>query len=226
MHSNQKLGSLPKDRNLTGLLLNSLMRNTREVFMKKGIKKGTCLVHGELTEENTSYSKELYGIRKRCKICMRERKSARYHSDSEYRKRMIKETAEWKKNNREHIRQLTREDRKNNPEKYRKWARDHYQRIGNEEHNTRTIAYNKKIPLDKYREMYAKQDGKCAVCGFPETRKSSRSNETARLCLDHNHETGEYREFLCHSCNTMIGKAGESIDILKKAISYLRKHSK
>ena len=40
--------------------------------------------------------------------------------------------------------------------------------------------------------------------------------------LDHNHGTGQFRGFLCDSCNTGLGKFKDDPDLLERAISYLR----
>lgn len=40
---------------------------------------------------------------------------------------------------------------------------------------------------------------KCQFCGVPEIEL------TKRLCLDHDHATGEFRGWLCDRCNKLIG---------------------
>jgi len=40
-------------------------------------------------------------------------------------------------------------------------------------------------------------------------------------CLDHDHETGLFRGWLCHQCNRMLGIAKDDVAILKRAIQYL-----
>ena len=57
------------------------------------------------------------------------------------------------------------------------------------------------------------EDGLCECC-----RKLPRSG----LNLDHDHATGEFRGWLCHSCNTGIGKLGDSVEGLEQALAYLR----
>ena len=42
--------------------------------------------------------------------------------------------------------------------------------------------------------------------------------------LDHCHETGEFRGFLCTNCNTGLGKFTDDPDILLNAIAYLQGH--
>jgi hypothetical protein len=43
------------------------------------------------------------------------------------------------------------------------------------------------------------------------------------LCLDHNHETGKFRGWLCDNCNTGIGKLGDTVEGLERAIAYLKR---
>ena len=79
---------------------------------------------------------------------------------------------------------------------------------------------NYNITLEQYDQMFAVQDGICAICGKPETVKNQYG--VKRLSIDHNHETGEFRGLLCSSCNFLIGNAKESLLILKSAINYLK----
>lgn len=41
--------------------------------------------------------------------------------------------------------------------------------------------------------------------------------------LDHDHVTGKFRGWLCNSCNLGIGALGDSIEGVKKALTYLRR---
>ena len=43
------------------------------------------------------------------------------------------------------------------------------------------------------------------------------------LHLDHDHKTGMVRGWLCISCNVALGHVHDSLDILKKLISYLKR---
>ena len=54
------------------------------------------------------------------------------------------------------------------------------------------------ITLAEYDEMFEKQKGLCNICGKP-------SMNGKRLCVDHNHETGEIRGLLCNWCNLRLG---------------------
>lgn len=42
------------------------------------------------------------------------------------------------------------------------------------------------------------------------------------ICLDHNHQTGEIRGYICNDCNTGIGKLKDSVSMLKRAIKWLK----
>jgi Recombination endonuclease VII len=53
----------------------------------------------------------------------------------------------------------------------------------------------------------------CELCGRPP--------KTRALALDHDHETGEFRGWLCGVCNMALGKLGDSKESLSKALSYL-----
>jgi Recombination endonuclease VII len=69
------------------------------------------------------------------------------------------------------------------------------------------------ISLDEFYEVLKNQDGKCKICN-----KTSSKN----LCIDHCHVTGKFRGLLCRNCNTLLGHAKDSVEILQSAISYLR----
>jgi len=82
----------------------------------------------------------------------------------------------------------------------------------------KNLAFNYGMTVEDYYEMFAKQKGCCAICG------RHQSEFKRALSVDHNHETGEIRGLLCDNCNLMLGKAKESIEILKSVIKYLKKH--
>jgi hypothetical protein len=69
------------------------------------------------------------------------------------------------------------------------------------------------ITAEDYFKMLENQGGLCAVCRKP---------STVKLCVDHDHETGEIRGLLCKTCNGYFGRINDSIAILENAILYLR----
>ena len=56
--------------------------------------------------------------------------------------------------------------------------------------------------------------GFCHIC----------DRQSDSLHFDHDHKTGKYRGFLCHFCNTGIGKLGDDIEGVARALRYLEKH--
>lgn len=47
----------------------------------------------------------------------------------------------------------------------------------------------------------------------------------SKIVLDHNHETGDVRGWICESCNTGIGRFDDRVDIISHAINWLNKDS-
>ena len=64
-------------------------------------------------------------------------------------------------------------------------------------------------------ELKAAFTGKCDLCGCPEMEC------TTQLHMDHDHETGEFRGFLCARCNIGIGHFRDSEELLIDALHYL-----
>lgn len=60
----------------------------------------------------------------------------------------------------------------------------------------------------------------CPIC-----EKGSIPGVTANLVRDHDHVTGKARDWLCDSCNTGLGRFKDNIELLEKAIDYLKKYS-
>ena len=56
----------------------------------------------------------------------------------------------------------------------------------------------------------------CECCGRPETMARQ-----ARLTFDHDHRTGRFRGWICHSCNTVLGRVEDDTFILIMLMSYL-----
>ncbi|MFC1920290.1 endonuclease VII domain-containing protein [Chloroflexota bacterium] len=57
----------------------------------------------------------------------------------------------------------------------------------------------------------------CPICS-----KRTIAGITSKLVLDHNHSTGEVRGWICDSCNTGIGRFKDDIELIQKAIKYLK----
>ena len=64
-------------------------------------------------------------------------------------------------------------------------------------------------------EILAAFTGKCFVCGVPEIECKT------RLQIDHNHETGDFRGWLCGNCNKAAGLLRESPELILKLAEYV-----
>lgn len=73
------------------------------------------------------------------------------------------------------------------------------------------------VTPEQYAEMHEQQDGMCAICHRPPSKRS--------LAIDHCHGTGRVRALLCGNCNAILGHAKDDENRLFAAISYLRAHS-
>jgi hypothetical protein len=79
------------------------------------------------------------------------------------------------------------------------------------------------ITLEQYHQMLEDQDYSCKICGLKE------STYRKRLSIDHDHKCcpgtkscGKcIRGLLCSQCNSGLGSAKDSIEILQKMIEYL-----
>lgn len=65
--------------------------------------------------------------------------------------------------------------------------------------------------INKEVELEA-QGNVCACCRYPQDR----------YVLDHVHGTYKFRGYLCSNCNSGIGKLGDNIEGLEKALAYLK----
>ena len=75
------------------------------------------------------------------------------------------------------------------------------------------------ITKEQYESLLARQNGGCAICGEPP--KPGRFK--TRLCVDHDHSTGNVRGLLCDRHNAALGAFGDDLAGLTKAVEYLQR---
>lgn len=95
-----------------------------------------------------------------------------------------------------------------------------YFRVGDRQRESR-LKFNYGITIADFDRMEKDQQNVCAICGG--VTKNNRWGRT--LMVDHCHKTGKVRQLLCDICNKGLGHFRDNIDIMEKAIAYLRKHS-
>jgi hypothetical protein len=104
----------------------------------------------------------------------------------------------WVEKNIEKVREYVRKHRRNNADKHRTATRE---------------AWRLKRGCPKPTRPCPSL---CECCGRPPGAKRP-------LALDHDHETGKFRGWLCHRCNTALGLLGDTIAAVKRALAYLER---
>lgn len=105
-----------------------------------------------------------------------------------------------------------------NKAKWRKSSR------GRESHRKAKLRRRFGLTVEQYDAMLKAQDGVCAICEKPETRKDKRTaTGFTRLAVDHCHVTGKVRQLLCASCNRRVGEV-EQAEMHCKILAYIAKH--
>ena len=89
-----------------------------------------------------------------------------------------------------------------------------------DERRANQLQHRYNLTLAEYDEILEAQGGGCAICGMtPE-------DNNRRLCVDHNHETGEVRGLLCSQCNLAIGNLCDDPETARQAMLYVRRWGK
>lgn len=91
-------------------------------------------------------------------------------------------------------------------------------------------AYNRRVGVERMQRMGWDRRGLpsptrprppfCEICGRP---PEERGGNAQVLHLDHCHETGAFRGWLCPKCNRALGALGDNIEGLRKALAYLER---
>lgn len=97
--------------------------------------------------------------------------------------------------------------RKKNPEKHKEKVRKRNHR------SNLLLRYG--ISVEQFNALVADSDGVCEICRKPESRGR-------RLSLDHDHQTGAIRGFLCSRCNLLLGNADDDPERLLSAAKHLQ----
>lgn len=137
-----------------------------------------------------------------CTICKKEKSLDKFHRDKSIPGEIRHQCKECRK---EQFKKYYVKKKRENPDFYK-------------EHN---LKYHKYITVDEYNKLFNAQQGCCAICNKKEIA-ISRWGTVIKLSVDHDHKTGKVRGLLCMKCNHLLGQADDNIDILFKAIQYLR----
>jgi len=90
--------------------------------------------------------------------------------------------------------------------------------------SARNLKRKYNLTLNEYNQKLESQKFVCEICSKPETSLDGRTGGTKRLAVDHDHKSGKIRGLLCWSCNTVIGKVEESLELLDAMKTYIVKY--
>jgi hypothetical protein len=74
----------------------------------------------------------------------------------------------------------------------------------------------------EFEKLYKSQNGACKICLTKQPKRNKGVGTFGVIHIDHDHETGKVRGLLCSKCNTSLGHFRDSIELLEKAITYLK----
>lgn len=101
------------------------------------------------------------------------------------------------------------------PEQKKK--RNEYNKKWENKNKSKRQGYRRKslygITQKEYENMFLLQSGRCAIC-----------DKCVKLLVDHDHKTGKIRGLLCIKCNSAISFLDESLEILNRALEYIKKN--
>ena len=83
------------------------------------------------------------------------------------------------------------------------------------------LKYKYGISRTEFSKAWDEQSGNCAICETELPDLMAYDNRRRGYAIDHNHETGAFRGILCLKCNSLLGMASESVDVLHAAVKYL-----
>jgi hypothetical protein len=133
-----------------------------------------------------------------CRVCKESKPLTEYHSAKTNRDRLKTECRECVS-----VRNQKYKHTKQTPEnRYR-------DKLG---HIRRTYG----LSAEQYEELSATQSA-CAICGKVFT-------DTFDKQLDHCHETGRIRKFLCQKCNKALGLFNDNPELLRLAALYIEEN--
>ena len=92
----------------------------------------------------------------------------------------------------------------------------------------REARMKKKYGLEygEYEKLWEESRGLCKLCGISLTRpERSKGQVLSAACVDHCHTSGKIRGLICNGCNKGLGLFKDNIDLLQKAINYLKENN-
>lgn len=114
----------------------------------------------------------------------------------------------WKDRNRERLREYYKKFYHDNPEKIKAIK----------------LLTRFKLTIERFNQMLLDQDGRCEICKteFGEGKREGPYVDHDHSCCPGYRSCGKcVRGLLCVKCNTLLGMAKDSPDVLRSALKYL-----
>lgn len=83
------------------------------------------------------------------------------------------------------------------------------------------LKYKYGITHAEFAKAWEEQSGCCCICESELPDLMTYDNRRRGYAIDHNHDTGQFRGILCIKCNSLLGMARDSVDVLQAAVAYL-----
>jgi len=83
--------------------------------------------------------------------------------------------------------------------------------------------------LGKVRKMLREKYGdppegyQCPICTKTADEVDRKGGKAGAFVIDHCHDTDTFRGWLCHNCNRGVGLMNDDVEMLQKAIDYLKR---
>jgi len=77
------------------------------------------------------------------------------------------------------------------------------------------------LSQEDFNKILIEQKGRCKICNIEIETFTFKNNKANTLCVDHCHNTGKVRGFLCNNCNRALGLFKDNENILKNAYNYI-----
>ena len=159
-------------------------------------------------EKNKEHLKEYRAIHREERNAATKRWQAAHPEQTRaiYRKWCSEHKEERRAYQRKHIQKMHDHYRMKSQERYRANP-DLYKRINRKSELKRFYG----LTPEQYNAIISRQGGACAIC-----------EKEKELNVDHIHGTRNVRGLLCRGCNCGLGNFGDSVELMQRAIVYLK----
>lgn len=138
---------------------------------------------------------------KRCTVCLQEKDESEFYA---------------RKRSKDGLNYACKVCAKKGVARHKKREYEYARALGADARKDANLKRHYKMSLREYDAMLAAQASSCAICG----RKPEEFNRA--FAVDHDHASGLIRGILCPDCNRGLGGFHDSVELLTKAIDYLK----